>query len=313
MAEKRCLLIGGAGFIGRHLIGPLLATGRQVTVLSRRDPGEVSLPNACVYVRGDFSDLDVLAPLLDAHEEVIHLAYATVPNTSFADPLADLLGNLPPAVQLFEQAARRGVRLVYVSSGGTVYGDQTALPIPETASAEPISPYGVTKLTLEKYAALYRVTHGLDVVIARPANAYGPGQKPFSGQGFVATAMASAMKGMPVKVFGQRGTVRDYLYVSDLADALLGVLAKGEPGQTYNLGSGVGLSNMDILDAMTPILSEGGCRIEVEHLPERSFDVRQNVLDSTKLRQLTGWQPKVSLEQGLRATRDWLQREIGTA
>jgi UDP-glucose 4-epimerase len=129
---------------------------------------------------------------------VIHLAYATVPNTSFDNPLADLLQNLPPTVELFSKVAERSGRLILVSSGGTVYGQAVQLPILENHPTNPISPYGVTKLTLEKYAHLYAVTKSLKVICVRPGNAYGVGQYPYIGQGFVSTAMAS-IRGVSVR------------------------------------------------------------------------------------------------------------------
>ena len=220
--------------------------------------------------------------------------------------LADLLQNLPPAVQLFSEAANKGTKLVLVSSGGTVYGEAEALPIRENHPTRPISPYGVTKLTLEHYAHLYAATHGLKYVCVRPANAYGVGQKPFSGQGFIATAIASAMRGRAVKIFGQRGTVRDYLYVSDLASGIAAALVRGHLSETYNLGSGAGLSNLEVIEALKPMLHEIGGEVRIENLPERAFDVKANVLDSTKLQMDTGWSPQVGFIEGLALTRDWL-------
>lgn len=300
------LVIGGAGYIGAHLVPQLIATGRKVTVLGRSALPRYELPNGVGYIVGDFAKLDLIAKLLDSHQEVIHLAYATVPNTSFANPLADLLQNLPPTVQLFSEAANRGVKLVLVSSGGTVYGEAKTLPIQECHPTKPISPYGVTKLTLENYAYLYAATHGLNYVCVRPANAYGAGQRPFTGQGFVATAMASALRGMPVKIFGKCGTIRDYLYVSDLASGIVSALERGGLSRTYNLGSGIGLSNLDVIEALRPLLGELGHEVEIENLPERAFDVKANVLDSSMLEMDTGWRPQVELDAGLRAMRDWL-------
>ena len=173
-----------------------------------------------------------------------------------------------------------------VSSGGTVYGEANELPVPETHPTKPISPYGVTKLTLENYAYLYAATHGLKFVCVRPTNAYGVGQRPFGGQGFIATALASTMHGQAIKIFGQNGTVRDYIYVSDLASGIVSALEKGCLSETYNLGSGVGLSNMDVINAIFPLMKAIGCDICVENLPERTFDVEANVLDSTKLQEL---------------------------
>ena len=302
------MVIGGAGYIGTHLIPKLLATGRRVTVLGRRTTPQHALPEGVAYVSGDFGQRNLISSLLDSHQEVIHLAYATVPNTSFENPLADLLQNLPPNVQLFSEVAASGGKLVLVSSGGTVYGEAIKLPIREDHPTKPISPYGVTKLTLENYAHLYAVTYGLKFVCIRPANAFGVGQRPFVGQGFISTAMASAMRGQPIRIFGKKGTVRDYIYVSDLAAGIVRILEHGRLSETYNLGSGVGLSNIDVIEAMSPLIKEISCELRVYHLPERAFDVKTNVLDSTKLEEHTGWKRQVGFREGLLLTRDWLRQ-----
>lgn len=305
--DKNILVIGGAGYIGSHLVQQLVATGRRVTVLGRKPHSVHDLPQGVAYVQGDFAQLDVLAPLLDQHHEVIHLAYATVPNTSFENPLADLLQNLPPTVQLFSEMADRGSKLVLVSSGGTVYGEAMALPINEEHQTKPISPYGVTKLTLENYAYLYARTHGLKFVCVRPANAYGVGQRPYVGQGFISTAMASVMRGVPIKIFGQSGTIRDYIYVTDLAQGIVSALEKGRLSETYNLGSGVGHSNLDVVKAMTPLMNDLGYTVRVEHLDERAFDVKVNVLDTSKLHRDAGWKANVDFAGGLGFTSAWLK------
>lgn len=301
------LVIGGAGYIGAHLVPQLVATGRYVTVLGRSATPRYELPAGVDYVAGDFAQHELVSRLLDGHQEVIHLAYATVPNTSFENPLADLLQNLPPTVQLFSEAAIRGVKLVLVSSGGTVYGEAVELPIRESHPTKPISPYGVTKLTLENYAYLYAATHGLKFVCVRPANAYGVGQRPFVGQGFISTAMASAMRGQPIKIFGQNGTIRDYIYVSDLASGIVSALECGHLSETYNIGSSIGLSNRDVIQTISPLMKQLGFDVRVEHLPERAFDVKANVLDSTKLRSHTEWKAQVDLNDGLRLTSEWLR------
>ncbi len=301
------LVIGGAGFIGTHLVSKLLATGRTVTILDRRTDAIQELPRGADYVAGDFGQCQLIRELLCNHEEVIHLAYTSVPKTSFENPFSDLLENLPPTVQLFAETADSGRKLLFVSSGGTVYGEAGTLPIREDHPTRPISPYGLTKLTLEGYAHLYAVTHGLKFVCVRPANAFGPGQKPFTGQGFIASAMTSMMRGLPVTVFGQRGTVRDYVYVGDLAAGIVSALEKGRPSEIYNLGSGVGRTNMDVIEAITPLLEGLAYKIRIEHLPERTFDVRANILDSGKLHKDTGWSPTTPFDKGLLRTREWLK------
>ena len=307
MTGTGCLVLGGGGLIGSYLVPKLVQSGRRVTVLGRSATPRHLLPKGVTYISGDFGDHDLINPLLDTHNEIIHLAYASVPNISFDDPLADLLQNLLPAVQLFIEVAARGGKLVLVSSGGTVYGEAVSLPISENHPTHPISPYGVTKLTLEKYAHLYSVTHGLDVITVRPANAYGEGQRPFLGQGFIATAMAFAMQGEPVKIFNKQGAVRDYVYVGDIAEGILAAVDRGRSGETYNIGSGVGRSNRNVLDDMATMMQEIGCAIRIEYAPERVFDVNANVLDSSKLQHHTGWAPQMSFDEGLLQMREWLR------
>lgn len=304
----KTLLIGGAGFVGSYLISLLNNLGREVTVLGRKplDQSHISLSSNFSYIQGDFGNLDLIKSLLDTHQEVIHLAYATVPNTSFSDPLNDLLENLPPTVQLFLEAAARNVKVILISSGGTVYGTAAYLPIDEQHATEPISPYGVTKLTLENYAHLYSMTHGLQYICIRPANAYGIGQRPFSGQGFISTAMACMLRTEPVTVFGDGSTVRDYIHVADLARGIVAAIDKGKISETYNVGSGIGFTNLEVLDKIAALLGIDAREFQIKSLPARPFDVYQNVLSSAKLRMHTGWSPEVDFAAGLSATRDWL-------
>jgi UDP-glucose 4-epimerase len=304
------LVIGGAGYIGHHLLPLLIESGRSVTVLGRRDLDEKILPLGIKYQKGDFSDLVLLRSLLSFHNEVIHLAYASVPGTSYENPIGDLLDNLPRTINLFSEVAERGIKLLHVSSGGTVYGEAESLPINEMHATNPISPYGLTKLTIENYARLYRAAKGLNYLCVRPANAYGVGQLPFKGQGYISTAIASVMKNKPVNVFCEAGALRDYVYVSDLAEAILKVLEYGRLGETYNIGTGIGLSNLDIVRQIEPILKERGYISRINHLPVREFDVKFNYLDCEKVKTETGWVPKVSFNDGLLMTINWISEHI---
>lgn len=301
------LVIGGGGYIGSHLLPLLLKAGRKVTVLEKNAAPFYALPSGVDYVVGDFGASDLICPLLDSHQEVIHLAYATVPNTASGSPLSDLMQNLPATVQLFSEIAARKLKLLLVSSGGTVYGEALSLPIREDHITQPVSPYGVTKLTIENYARLYSKIQDLKYICVRPANAYGIGQRPFIGQGFIPTAMASIMRGDSVKVFGENGTVRDYIYVSDIAEGIVSALQFGLLSETYNLGSGVGRSNAEVVQALQPCMDAMGFAVNVTYLPSRPLDVRVNILDSTKLKLHTGWDPKVSFEDGLDLTAKWIK------
>ncbi|GAA4373022.1 hypothetical protein GCM10023186_03140 [Hymenobacter koreensis] len=248
-------------------------------------------------------------------QEVIDLAYATVPQTSFQDPVNDIMVNLPEAVRLFEMAVEAQVRrFICISSGGTVYGHTSATLIDEGHPTFPISPYGITKLAIEKYAHMYFSTRGLPVLCVRPANAFGEGQRPYVGQGFIATAVASILDRRELTLFGENGTIRDYLHVHDMARGIVAVLEQGQPGGVYNLGSSVGLSNRQVLDALVPMATAAGYELRVRMQPERPFDVPANVLCTQRIRTATGWQPILSFEQALQQTWEWyLNQHLASA
>lgn len=295
---KTCV-IGGAGFIGTYVTRLLVSAGRDVTVLGRRSRPDVDVPPGVSYLSGDYGDLSVLRNALRGVDELVDLAYATVPQTSFNDPIFDIGANLPQSVQLLQEAAAMSVRkVVVVSSGGTVYGIANALPIAENHPTNPISPYGITKLTIEKYAGMFRLVSNLPVVIARPGNAYGEEQRAFAGQGFIAAAIHSIVRGEKIAIFGE-GTIRDYLHVSDIASGIVALLECGEPGNAYNIGSGSGRSNLEVLQVIEPLARAAGLAVRTERLPERRFDVPSNVLDIRKLRAASGWRPQVDFSSGI--------------
>lgn len=303
---KNCYLIGGSGFIGRHLADLLHKTERSITIVGRKPFSDIPLPAGVQYLAGNYDDASVLSEICSNADEIVLLAYSTVPKTSFDDPVQDIIGNLPAAVRLFEMACNgRLEKLVFVSSGGTVYGSSSTIPIAEDHPTSPISPYGITKLAIEKYAAMFHQSMGLPVICVRPANAYGEGQKPFSGQGFVATALASILLGREITLFGEEGSVRDYIHVSDIARSILAVLDRGRVGACYNIGGGIGYSNRDILSVIEPLAEAVDLRVVVKISPKRLFDVPVNILDCSKVERETGWKAALDLDQGLKRTWDW--------
>ncbi|UYZ57452.1 NAD-dependent epimerase/dehydratase family protein [Hymenobacter latericus] len=308
-------VIGGAGFIGRAVVTELLTLGRQVVVVGRNArPADLSEEVYYVANPGGAST-PLIRQVLECVSEVIDLAYATSPQTSFQDPVNDILVNLPEAVQIFGLAASMTHirKFVWISSGGTVYG-RTAVPsISEQHSTMPISPYGITKLAIEKYARMYFETKQLPIVCVRPANAYGEWQRPYVGQGFVATAIASILDGRELTLFGEHGTIRDYVHVSDVASGIVGALLKGAPGEVYNLGSGIGLTNREVIEWLTPLANDAGFELNLRVQPPRAFDVPANVLDWQKLHLDTGWQPQVSFAEGIARTWEWFVARHATA
>jgi UDP-glucose 4-epimerase len=303
----RCCLIGGSGLIGSHLASLLAASGRELTVVGRSAAPVRKLPLGTKYVRADYADQQLLRELILQTDEVVDLAYATVPQTSFADPIFDIQANLPPTVSMLRSAADADLRrVVLISSGGTVYGAARSLPINEEHPTDPISPYGITKLTIEKYGLMFHQLTGLPVIIVRPGNAFGPGQIPGVGQGFVATAIARVLSNREVTIYGREGTIRDYVHVADLARGIVSALEHGKPGSCYNIGTGIGKSNLDVLRTIEPLASAHGRRIETRVDERRGFDVPVNILDSARLREVSGWAPRVSFEAGIEETWNFL-------
>lgn len=309
----RTLLLGGAGFIGHHVTRLLSQAGRDVYVADLKPSHEASLPEGVSYCNiAGVADYGLALPELHTDfDEIIDLAYASIPQTSFDDPVKDISVNLPRFVRVLLFAAKycKG-KFVFLSSGGTVYGQARFLPITEEHPLEPLSPYGITKLATEKYAAMYGLQLGLPIICLRPGNVYGEGQLPFRGQGFVATAIGSALTERTVTVFGATGSVRDYIHVEDTARAILAALDKGLPGATYNVGTGRGLNNIDLLDLLEAILPAPYCLPPVEYMPERVFDVRENILDCTRLTSDTGWKPEIVFEEGLRRSFVWQRQRL---
>ena len=309
---RHCCVIGGSGFIGSHIVEKLTLRKRQITVIGRNALPSRKLPESVHYVPGDYGKKNFLMDVLRGVDEVIQLAYASVPKTSFENPLSDIRYNLPATVTLFEVAGRLGIdKLVLVSSGGTVYGNATKIPIPEEHPTNPISPYGITKLATEKYALMFNELEALPIVCVRPSNAYGDRQRPFVHQGFVATAMASILQQKKITIFGKPGTIRDYIHVSDVANGIIAALDHGIPGAFYNIGSGVGRSNQDVLAEIFPLADAAGLQPSIKTAPPRPFDVPVNVLDSTKLFKETGWKPLISFPEGISKTWQWFYEIAG--
>jgi UDP-glucose 4-epimerase len=306
VSMKRCCVIGGAGFIGYHAVEALLSQLRRVTVIGRSPVPFRKLPKGVQYICGDYGDTHFLSSILTNVDEIVDLAYSSVPGTSFENPVEDILVNLPSVVRLLDVASSFPVqKVVIMSSGGTVYGQAKCLPVAEDHPTNPISPYGVTKLAVEKYAFLFKELKGLPVVVVRPSNAFGEHQRAFSGQGFVATAIASVLEGKEIIIYGEPGAIRDYIYVTDVARGIVAALDHGVPGSCYNLGSGIGRSNKDVLEAIRPLAESVGLGLKINIATPRQFDVAANVLDSSKLMYDSGWHTEVSFAEGIKRTWNW--------
>ena len=308
----KCVLIGGAGFIGSHLAVALIARGHAVRVFDQR--GRKLLPafpnrEDVEWLEGDLADPRHAAHALAGCDAVYHLASATLPKTANDDPTYDLERNVLSTLRMLDLARSSGIRkVIFVSSGGTVYGVSREIPIAESHPTEPITAYGIGKLAIEKYLHLHHVLYGLDYTVLRFANPFGERQQPGSGQGAVTAFLQRALLGQPIEIWGDGSVVRDYFYVGDGADALVRALDCVADQRVINIGSGVGRDLNEIVRAIEALV---GHSVERRYYPERRFDVPVNVLDISRARTHLGWVPSTPFEEGLRRTAAWLKQQSG--
>jgi UDP-glucose 4-epimerase len=302
------VVLGGNGFIGSHLADRLLEGGSRLRVLDL-SPERYRTPRAGVeYVLGDFCDGAVVEKALKGADTVFHLASTTLPKTSNEDPARDVETNVAGTIGVLQKCVRERVRkVVFVSSGGTVYGRPSWLPIPEDHPTNPDCSYGITRLAIEKYLALFHALHGLDYVILRPSNAYGARQDPYGPQGAVTIFLGKALAGETINVWGDGEIVRDYLHVEDLVEGVCRAAERSGSPRIYNLGSGIGHSLNDLLQTIERIL---GRKVAVRHEPKRVFDVAANILHSERAEIELGWRARISLEEGIRRSLDFVQQVV---
>ncbi len=311
----RCLVLGGGGFLGTHLVESLAAAGHAVLSFDRSAAAvhspltslHANPPGTIETFSGDFLSKDDLTRALEGVEVCYHLVSTTIASTSNADPMFDVGTNVMGTLRMLDFAVAAGIkRIVFASSGGTVYGIPRSVPITEDHPTQPISSYGITKLTIEKYLHLYHVLHGLDYVALRLANPYGERQRLVAQQGAVAVFLGRVMRGEEIEIWGDGEAVRDFVYVGDVVDALV---AAAEPLRTeervLNIGSGCGYSLNQILDAIETVTGRPARR---RYAPGRVFDVPVNVLDIAAAGRSLGWAPRVRLETGLRRFADWIEK-----
>jgi UDP-glucose 4-epimerase len=294
-------VLGASGFMGSHLVDALLARGCQVRALCRSYPGLIS-PEAVANPLLEHRPLDFGLPaglqgLMEGVEVCFHLISTTIPAASNLDPVYDVQSNLGSTLQLLEAVRKAGVRrIVFTSSGGTVYGQPDTVPISEDHANNPTCSYGITKLAIEKYLGLYRKLHGLESVVLRVANPYGERQRQAAVQGAIPVFLSRALRHQPIEVWGNGNVVRDYVYVGDVVSALLAAAAYQGCHYIFNIGSGQGLSLNQLIHA---IEKELGRPVRVNHQPGRDFDIPINVLDISLAAVELGWTPQVPFADGL--------------
>jgi len=302
----RILVLGGAGFIGAHVVDRLLADGHFVRVLDR-SPASHSKGE---FIQIDFNDVMSLSEALIGIDVVIHLVSTSVPSTSNKDPVSDVNGNLVNTIRLLEVMRDSGVhKIIYFSSGGTVYGHPQKSPMDELHPTNPVCSYGIVKLAIEKYLNMYAVLYGFTSIILRPSNPYGPGQRRMGVQGFIGTCINMAVNDLTLTIWGDGSVIRDYVHVEDVAEATLLAL-HSKQSDTFNISSGEGYSLNQIVELVEKFTQK---KLDIVYKDKRDFDIPEMVLENRKAAQHIGWTPVIDIENGIEQTVKVLSKQVKTS
>jgi len=311
----RILVTGGAGFIGSHVADAFLAAGHSVGVLDDLSSGvKDHLDPRVRFWQCDIRDPGVDRIVADFRPELLshHAAQMSV-GVSVREPQRDADINIRGTLNLLEAAVRHGVRrVVFASTGGAMYGDQAVPPTPETVLPEPVSPYGVAKLAVERYLHAFQVMHNLEAVALRYANVYGPRQNPHGEAGVVAIFCRAIVADQPFTINGDGAQTRDYTYVGDVVQAVLqaAALPATAPLPILNIGTGVETS---VTALVTHLQALAGRPLRFHHGPAKPGEQRRSALDATRARQVLGWRPTVDVRTGLAQTLAWFRQRAGAS
>ncbi len=306
------LVTGGAGFVGSHIIDAYLAAGHKVVAVDDLFTGhrENVNPNC------EFNELDIRSPELQdlfrrhAFEYVSHQAARGNVRASMEDPMTYADVNIRGGANVLECCRKFGVRkIIYSSTGGCVYGEPRYLPADEAHPIQPRDPYGASKASYELYLPVYEINYGLRYTILRYPNVYGPRQDPFGEAGVIGIFIGQMLRNLQPVINGDGEQLRDYVYIEDVVRANLAVLHAGD-NDVFNVGWGKGTSVNQIFHSLKVILESDDREV---HGPAKLGEIRQTYLNATKSKQVLGWEPQISLDEGLRKTVDYFKRLLANS
>lgn len=292
--QKKYLVLGGCGFIGRHLVNRLSKIG-SVRVFDR---DRIEFPNHenIEIISGDFTSV-CFKELLSGIDTVYHLISTTIPSDDTSYSVLDMEQNVIPTVKLLEAMANSTTKnIIFLSSGGTIYG-RIDKPATEETPTNPLCSYAIQKQTIEQYLRLYHEYHGITAIIARLSNPYGTGQQEKRRQGVIPIFTQAIKEGKAINIWGDGNIVRDYIHIDDAVEALTKLDEYSGPYDVFNIGSGKGKS---LLEVVQIICQELGVPPKINFLPGRKCDVPYSVLDVNRIRNELGWYAKIELEQGIK-------------
>lgn len=308
----RTLVLGAAGFIGTNLAIKLAEDENNwITLVDKKieyftNINKYSFPN--VKIKAATFDDPVDFSYLEGQDVVYHLVSTNVPTTSNQYISRDIETNVLFSSNLFNACVKYNVKkVVFLSSGGTVYGKEAKCPLPENTPTNPISSYGLQKITIEKLLYLYNYMYGLDYRIIRLANPYGPYQRPNGVLGAVTTFTYKALKGEEIQVYGDGSVVRDFIYIKDAVRGILNIVNGENKHHTFNLGCGYGTSIKDVLNTIEEVLD---IKLSVVYTQGRAVDVPVNYLDITRYEKYYGSLNPIPLNEGIKKTAEFMESEL---
>lgn len=306
----KCVIFGGGGFIGSAIVDRLLLDGHELRIFERPrvEPYRKFTEDERVeWIVGDIQNTHDVRVAIEGVDVVLHLVSTTLPKNSNEDPVYDVQSNLVATLHILNAMVDRVPKIVFISSGGTVYGNPKYLPIDELHPTDPLVSYGITKLTIEKYLHLFEHLRGVQTITLRVANPYGERQRIETAQGAVGVFVHHALKGVPLEIWGDGSVTRDYIHVSDVAEAFARAVCYSGKKRIFNIGSGSGTSLNELICVIEQVLDTSIVR---RYLPGRPFDVPISVLSNQLAQEELKWAPKVPMCDGIARTAEWMRREL---
>jgi UDP-glucose 4-epimerase len=306
-------IFGGGGFIGSAIADRLLSEGHSLRIFERprvRPHRKFTNNEIVEWITGDLSSTYDVSDTISGVDAVLHMVSTTLPKSSNDDPIFDVQSNIVGSLHILNAMVTHNVRnIVFISSGGTVYGNPLYLPVDEKHATNPFVSYGITKLAIEKYLQMYEHLHGIKAITLRVSNPYGERQRIETAQGAVGVFLHHALKGVSIEIWGDGSVTRDYIHVSDVAAAFSKALQYAGEQRLFNVSSGVGTSLNELIGRIENVLGQS---IERKYLPGRPFDVPVNVLCNNLARSELNWKPLISMNDGIVRTAEWMKRELAS-
>lgn len=308
MSAERCLILGGLGFLGSYVAQALIEAGYCVRVFDRLNVDTSNIDefsNDIELYYGDLSNRTDVEMAIENVDYVFHFVGTTIPKTASDNPAYDLESNVMATLNFLEVAKKRDIKkIVFSSSGGTVYGLPNELPISEDHATDPISAYGISKLVIEKYIKYYAHQYDLDYIILRHSNPYGPRQSIITPQGAITHFLRSILEHKKIEIWGDGSVVRDYFFVKDLISLYQNILSCNVSNETFNIGKGTGYSLNEVIERIRSLLSVNP---EIVYSKGRKIDINVNYLCVNKAERMLNWTATTDLEEGILETWNWLK------